>query len=317
MHKVMRGLWLAVLVAASVAEAQVELVPGVRLIRGSFDPGQQPDGNTVVIDAPDGLVVIDTGRHASHTRLILDHAKAVGRPIAAVVNTHWHLDHIGGNAAIRAAHPDVRVHATDALEAALTGFLSRYRAQLQEAIASTKDPAQRKAFESEVQLIDAGKKLAPDVVIASSGQRRLAGRTFTVGRETNSVTAGDVWILDESRGVLVAGDLVTLPVPFLDTACPANWRASLDRLAAIDFDLLVPGHGAPLTKRQFDSYRLGFGALLDCAATTAEKERCTNGWIAATAGLASDDEKFTRSLMGYYMDVLRGDAAKTRAGCGD
>jgi len=29
---------------------------------------------------------------------------------------------------------------------------------------------------------------------------------------------------------LIAGDLVTLPVPFLDTACPNGWRKALDTL---------------------------------------------------------------------------------------
>ena len=28
-------------------------------------PGSQPDGNSVIIDAPEGFVVVDTGRHAS------------------------------------------------------------------------------------------------------------------------------------------------------------------------------------------------------------------------------------------------------------
>ena len=302
------------LLPALAAQAQIELVPGVHLLRGTFTPGTQPDGNTIILDAPDGLVVVDTGRHATHTQAILDYAKSSGRPIAAVVNTHWHLDHIGGNAAVRAAYPAVRVYASGALQEALTGFLARYRSQLQELSQTAKSDEQKKVFETEVRLIDQGAKLAPDVVITSSGQRSIAGRTFTVGLETHSVTAGDVWLFDPGRGILIAGDLVTLPAPFLDTACPRRWKSSLDRLAALDFHLLIPGHGAALTKKQFDVYRSAFASLLSC---TGKKEPCINAWITTIAPLTTDDEKFTRSLMDYYVDVLRADPAKLQALCGE
>ncbi|MBV8519475.1 MAG: MBL fold metallo-hydrolase [Acidobacteria bacterium] len=298
---------------ASSAAAQVhEVVPGIWLLRGTFTPGHQPDGNTIVFDGTDGLIVVDTGRHVAHTQAILDFAKQRNRPIAAVVNSHWHLDHIGGNAMIRDAYPNVHVYASNALNGALTGFLANYKKQLQGVIPETQDADQRTAYESEVHLIDLGTKLAPDVVITSSGPRTIAGRTLRVGLETNSVTAGDVWLFDESRSVLVSGDLITLPAPFLDTACPSRWGESLDRLAALDFDLVIPGHGAPMTRKQFTAYQSAYHALVSCAASTNEKQRCIDDWTAAIRPLSDADEKFTRSLMGYYVDVLRSDAAKAR-----
>jgi len=292
---VKRAILASALLLAPWAFAQQEVVPGVRLIRGTFTPGSQPDGNSVVIDAPSGLVVVDSGRHASHTQKILDLAKSSGRPIVAVVNTHWHLDHIGGNAAIRAAYPDVRVYASNALDDALTGFLATYRKQLAEQPPSA-------AYEAEMKLIDSGKALAPDVVITKSASQSLGGKTFRVGLE-RSVTQGDIWLFDEASGVLIAGDLVTLPAPFLDTACPAQWSATLDKLAALDFDVLIPGHGAPLTKRQFAVYRNAFNALLHCDA----KEACISAWTKSVAPLTNDDAKFTAGLMGYYVDLLRSD----------
>jgi glyoxylase-like metal-dependent hydrolase (beta-lactamase superfamily II) len=316
----MRGLRLALLiaimlVAASVASAQSEVVPGVWLIRGVFTPGSQPDGNSVIFTAPDGLVVVDTGRHPAHTEKIVAFARSAGRPVATVVNTHWHLDHIGGNAARRAAYPAVRIYASGALAGARSGFLAGYRKQLQEMIETTKDPEQRSAFESEVKIIDSSAALAPDVVISGTERKVLNGRRFLVGLETNAVTAGDVWLFDEDDAVLVAGDLITLPAPFLDTACPAKWKKALDRVAALKFDLVIPGHGAPLTRPQFETYRSAFAALLQCAGSASSKEDCANAWITSTASLTSDDPKFTRSLMAYYLDVLR-DPEKTRTFCG-
>src|SRR4051812_18653316 len=117
----------ALILAAALA---THIANDVDLIPGRFVPGVQPDGNTIVFSAPRGLIIIDTGRHPEHTNAILDFAKESKRPVAAVINTHWHLDHIGGNPLVRRSYPDARVYASGALADARTGFLADYRKQL-------------------------------------------------------------------------------------------------------------------------------------------------------------------------------------------
>jgi hypothetical protein len=78
---------------------------GLWLLPGRFPRDRQPDGNSIVIEAPAGLAVVDTGRHADHAQALLDFAARKGRPIAAVATTHWHLDHLGGNARLREVFP--------------------------------------------------------------------------------------------------------------------------------------------------------------------------------------------------------------------
>src|SRR5687768_2680631 len=90
-------------------------------VAGSFEPGRGPDGNSVFIDAPEGLILIDTGRHPEHQAKLLAYARSRGKPVAAIVNTHWHLDHTGGNAEIRAVYPKAPVYGSKAVEGALTG----------------------------------------------------------------------------------------------------------------------------------------------------------------------------------------------------
>src|SRR3954464_6965161 len=91
---------------------------GWHLVPGTFEPGRQPDGNSIFLDAPDGLILVDTGRHPAHQQKLLAYARERGRPIAAIVNTHWHLDHNGGNAEIRAAFPRARLYASNAVDGA-------------------------------------------------------------------------------------------------------------------------------------------------------------------------------------------------------
>lgn len=294
----------------------VRLAPGVDLLPGRFVPNVQPDGNTVVLQAAKGLIVVDTGRHPEHTQAILDLAARERVPVAAIVNTHWHLDHVGGNPTLRKRFPESRVYASGALAGALKGFLADYRAQLQAMIDKTPDARSQAPWRAELTIIDSGPALGPDEVVTASGEPTIAGRRLKIGLESHAVTAGDVWLFDPGTRVLAAGDLVTLPVPFLDTACPSGWRAALGHLHAIDFAVLVPGHGAPMARKQFETYRSAFDRLLSCAASQREREECITGWVQDAATLlTTEDPAFVRSLVGYYVDQLRADPARLARLC--
>lgn len=302
---------------AAQAATGTQVAPGILLVPGTFTPGSQPDGNSIVIDAPGGLIVVDTGRHPTHTQAILDVARQAGRPVAAIVNSHWHLDHVGGNPRLRAAYPGLRVYASDAIRQARAGFLADYHRQLEGLVKATADRQKREAFEVEMRLIEQGPALEPDEVIAAAGTKMIAERRLEVGLERYAVTAGDVWLFDPPTKVLVAGDLVTLPAPLLDTACPAQWQDALARLAQVPFTTLVPGHGAAMTRAGFDVYRTAFGRLLACGGGDDPKEVCVSGWLRDAASLLEGhDGSFTRSLVDYYVGVLRSAPAVLAPRCG-
>lgn len=284
------------------------LAPGVWLQRGTFVVGQQPDGNSVLLRGRDGLVVFDTGRHAAHARQLIDAAHALRMPVVAIINSHWHLDHVSGNGALRAAYPQSQVFASDAIEQALTGFLADYRAQLQQQIAQAPPGnAEVAGWREEIARIDQGRRLFPTQVVTADADRAIGGRALHVGLARNAVSGGDVWILDQASGVLASGDLVTLPVPLLDTACADGWRESLRRLDEQSFRLLVPGHGAPMTHAQLHAYRVAFDHLLACTAGKTTDAQCHRGWIDdAGALIPAGDRKLADTLLDYYIpQVLR------------
>ncbi len=313
------GICVGLIVCGNACAADVvPIAPGVELIPGVFVPNRQPDGNSVIFRAPEGLVVMDTGRHVEHTQKILDYAKTAGLPISAVVNSHWHLDHVSGNPRVRAVYPAMQVYASAAIEEAMSGFLANYRKQLEEAIAHSKDDAQIRSWRAEIATIDAGRALYPDVTIDKTQTRRIAGHDFVVHLESHAVTAGDVWVFDPKTRVLAAGDLVTLPVPFLDTACPAHWGTVLGDLSHADFKTLIPGHGAPMTRAQFETYRKAYTNLLACSTSDKNKSTCVDGWLADAKPLLGDtDSDFVKSLADYYVDnSLRAPKAKIEKLCG-
>jgi glyoxylase-like metal-dependent hydrolase (beta-lactamase superfamily II) len=280
------------------------LEPGVEWLPGSFQPSAQPDGNSVLIEAPDGWIVVDSGRHPAHAQALLDRIRASGKPLRTIINTHWHLDHIGGNRLLRAAYPQARVMASDAIVAARTGFLADYRRQLLDELARhpTQDP-QRSAWQREVDVIDDAPASSPDVVVNERATLELAGLGLSIGVERDAVTAGDVWVYEPSAQVLAVGDLVTLPAPLFDTACPERWAVALQRLSTIRFRWLVPGHGEPLGRGQFLIYRESYERLLRCAASSAPAQQCVDGWLRDAGGLfARDQQPLARSLLAYYFD---------------
>jgi hypothetical protein len=114
--------------------------------------------------------------------------------------------------------------------------------------------------------------------------------------------------------VAAVGDLVTLPAPFLDTACVQGWKTALDRIWATPFRLAVPGHGPVLTRAQFGAYRTAFTALTDCSASTGGKTACAGTWMAVVRDLDPGDPvvPYAQAMTEDYVDMLRangGDSA--------
>ncbi len=304
---------VALAVGAKVQAQSFETIaPDLHLLRGAFAPGQQPDGNTVMLRGRRGWIVIDSGRHEAHTQAILRHASASGVPISDIVNTHWHLDHVSGNALLRRAYPDVEVHASRAIVAAMDGFLANYRRQL--ATLAERHPASPEMpnWVAEMARIDHGVLLHPTVPIVENARRRLAGRDLDIRLSTDAATDGDVWVYDLASRTLIAGDLVTLPVPFLDTACPSGWRRVLEELDDQPFTRLVPGHGAVMDRKGFRRYRAAFGRLLECAGRGHRSAaQCADAWVRDLGDLLQTDEQArARELLDYYINArLRGPGA--------
>jgi glyoxylase-like metal-dependent hydrolase (beta-lactamase superfamily II) len=296
-------------------DAPLEIAPNTFLIRTTPMPGRGPDGNTVIIDAPDGLIVIDTGRHASHSDAILAFATEKKRPIAAIINTHWHLDHSSGNGRVKAAHPQARVYTTTAIDKALApgGFLARNLEDARKTLASTADPVRRDEIQIFITTMEARSDLRADVPLSKSGPMQFAGRPLDVQVTDQAVSDADVWLFDKATRVAVIGDLVTVPVPYFETACPERWRASLDEVWATPFETAIPGHGRPMTRAQFDTYRQAYGAFVSCVQSSAAPAQCSSGWVEGIGSLIGDDPDRRKAIAAnadYYVGYLRSNGGK-------
>lgn len=312
-----------ILSLASCASAGGPAAPGlapVKIIPGYFGEARAPDGNSIVFEGRDGLVVVDTGRHLDHQEKILAFARERGKPIAAIVNTHWHLDHSGGNAEIRAVHPNARLYTGNAVAGALEGFLARSLERARARLADPKTPEEQKAeLRLGIDAMEDRRNLLPDrpvtgPAVLDPGGRRL--ELHLAGRP--AATEGDVWIYDPATRTAVVGDLVVVPAPFFDTGCAQGWKAALAEIARAPFTTLIPGHGPSMTRPQFASYRRAFDRLADCADGSAAAQVCIDGWLADAAGFlpTEEDRKGARELLEHYFaQILRSPEKKAEL-CG-
>jgi glyoxylase-like metal-dependent hydrolase (beta-lactamase superfamily II) len=288
-------------------------------IEGKVPKGVQPDGNSIVIEGPKEMLVIDTGRHPEHTDKIIAVAKARNKPITAIINTHWHLDHSTGNARIRAAYPGAKLYTSTAVEGALQGFLAR---GVDQARASLDDPAVPEASKADTRLYlqaigDTG-NLVPDQPVRGNMSIRLGERELKLHLARHAATEGDVWVHDPASRTVFAGDLVVVPLPFFDTGCAEGWRQALAEIDQQDFQTLVPGHGVPMDHVTFTSYRHAFDAFTACAESNQATASCVATWMQQGAAFVAmhPDPKYTQAALSYYVDQVLRDPAKRREFCG-
>jgi len=266
---------------------------------------QGPDGNTVVLDAPDGLIVVDTGRSPMHAQAILDYAKRRHRPIAAIINSHWHLDHTTGNYDIRQVYPQAKVYASTAIEGALAGFLNKGRAQGDKLLADLRTPEGQKAqLRRGRYRVDHPDTLRPTDPVVRSGRMAVAGRRLDVHLAKFAATEGDVWIYDSTSRTAIVGDLVVGLVPFMDTACADGWSRALDQIAAVPFRTLIPGHGEPMSRADFFTWRKAYSDFVACGRSSVDKNQCVDGWARDAARFIDREHRdYGREAAAYYLDT--------------
>ncbi len=243
------------------------LAPGITLITG-------PGGNITALGGPDGTLMVDSfvPGHGDALLAIVRKDKADG-PIT-LVDTHWHFDHAGGNAALGAAGVKIVAHATVRERLGTDQYNSDFAMP-----------------------IPASPKVAlPVVTIDDSATYYLNGEEVHLLHVPPAHTDGDVFVHYKNANVLQTGDLFNNGIyPNIDSSSK-GWITGM--IAAADVILalvdgqtkIVPGHGPVGNRDDLRAFRTMLVGVRDKVQPMVEAGKTLDEVIAAKPTAAFDGQ---------------------------
>ena len=186
----------------------------------NLDSIRKYGGNVLVYLTPDGVLLVDCKFEPMHDDIVAKVKSLTDKPIKYVILTHNHGDHAGGAAKMAASGATVII-STDDLE-----NLARAPNQT----------------------------WLPDLAYSGRAHVRLGGKEVEL-YEVRGHTRGDTLVYFPAERVVESGDLFATveELPYIvDYSSGGNWTelsGEIDELLKLDFDVLIPGHGAPVTKQ--------------------------------------------------------------------
>jgi glyoxylase-like metal-dependent hydrolase (beta-lactamase superfamily II) len=183
-------------------------------------------GNTTALVTPEGVVLVDDKFEIDHENILAQLEKVTSQPVRYVINTHYHGDHSGGNAKLQALGAQV----------------------------VTSEAARRKMVETKMPGL-------PNVTLEDRLRLYVGGKRIEVHYFGRSHTNGDVVVFFPDHRVVSMGDMFTLGdstpqlVDYAGGGSAKEWTRTLDGALQLDFDTVVPGHGAVTTKQEMRRFR--------------------------------------------------------------
>lgn len=183
-------------------------------------------GNVTVYLTKDGVILIDSKNERMHDDIVAKVKSLTPLPIKYVVLTHNHADHAGGAAKFAADGATIVISEGD-------------RQNMARAANAT---------------------WVPQFGYSGHSGIDLGGKRVEL-REVRGHTRGDTIVYFPAERVACGGDLfATSPdLPFtVSYSDGGNWTDlvdGIDELLKLDFDILIPGHGPPITKKEVAGMR--------------------------------------------------------------
>ncbi|MCG8590190.1 MAG: MBL fold metallo-hydrolase [Proteobacteria bacterium] len=251
----------------------VDVAPGVAMWTGR-------GGNIGVSFGPDGVLLIDD-KYPEHVPAVRAAVERLGvGPVRIVLNTHWHGDHTGGNAALAGAGAVIVAHHNV--------YARLSTDQVMPALGRTVKASPRAAL--------------PLVTFADGLSVRFNGNEIRVIHLPAAHTDGDAIVHLVEADVLHLGDIYfNGSYPFVDTGSGGGLEGMV---AAVDRGLelagpatrILPGHGPLSNRSELAVYRRMLATVRDrlVAARAAGK---TADEVVASRPTADFDAKWAKGFL--------------------
>ncbi|AYC33944.1 MBL fold metallo-hydrolase [Pseudomonas cavernae] len=222
-------------------------------------------GNSIMIEAPEGLIIFDTGESLTASKeMLAEFRKISDKPIKAIVYSHFHPDHINGVKAYvseeQVKSGEVQIYAHDTLlqnvvtQGALVGPILSMRTGY--SLGGLLPAEDKKGMNGGIGPLGRGEAatfIAPTVTFHDKLDTTIAGLPVQFRWAPSEAPDEIVMYLPNNR-VLLSAEVdqgPTLPnihtlrgTKFRD---PVLWVNSLDLLRAFKAEYMVPSHGQPVS----------------------------------------------------------------------
>ena len=234
-------------------------------------PGGLASGNAGFVVGDGGVLVVDTFFTPTAIEELISEIKAQTQlPIKFAINTHYHLDHTGGNQVLVAlgvpiiAHDNVAIWQTTKNKRFLPTAEDLQKRKEDAAKKLSEIPEDQKdkraSLEAQLRRYDAllSIKLTNPTMTFSSGMLHLyLGKREVVLFTLPGHTGGDVLAYVPDANVLFTGDMGwSKTLPNLVDATVNDWITSLDKiLKEYPTAKFIPGHGEVATAAEMRDFR--------------------------------------------------------------
>jgi len=226
----------------------------------------------IFVNSADVLVVDAHSKPSAAAAMIAQIKQQVTpKPVRYLVNTHFHWDHIQGDAGYRDAFgKDLKVVASDATKKLEQQFSqARLResldphghvtspphvpALLDEAwqkLSAASSPEQKAQLAEQIRQLESYEReirdfapVLPTVTFAKTYVIKDKAHDLHVEFHGRAHTAGDVVVFCPQKRVVATGDMIQGALPYMADSFPTEWPKTMDSVASLDFDFVAGGHG--------------------------------------------------------------------------
>ncbi|MDX1396240.1 MAG: MBL fold metallo-hydrolase [Gemmatimonadota bacterium] len=260
------------------------------VVREGISPSQY--AASLIVIRTDHVLVVDSRHDDESARRLLETVRGLtDLPVRYLVNTHWHGDHVHGNAIFREAFPDIQI-----IGGEYTGADMRThgRARLDQEISDREEriataegwlekgarddgtpltaeeiealPGQIEEARAALEARRAIRLVAPTVDVSADMRLHEAEPRVTILGVGPAHTRSDVIVLLPDLGVMALGDLIEDGFPYLDDGSMAGWAGALHTASRLDATVMLGAHGPVLRDRGMLTTQMRFaGAVVDAA----------------------------------------------------
>jgi len=260
---------------------QVRAIP----VSGNVYMLQGAGGNIGLAVGDDAVFVVDD-QYAPLTRKVLAAiATITPKPVRFVVNTHWHMDHVGGNEALGEAGALIYAHENVRRRMSVEGFIEALNAR-----------------------VPASPKVAlPVITFTDAVTFHINGDSVRIVHVPPAHTDGDAIIHFTKANVVHMGDVFhNAGLPFVDLSSGGSihgFIAAADRVLGLSNETtkIIPGHGPLADRARLKMYRDMVAALRDRVRTLISTGKTVDQIVELNIGA-----RYAKDFPGGHERFVRG-----------